>query len=501
MRKINSLLLFILSTLSGLNVFAQHTDQYDYRDSTITVAASNVYHAHFFWRVFFGNHYRAEWTTPVNVRYLDIRHQQGGLTPVKLGGGFQTKSLQLKGADSILYVIRTIDKDPSKVLDSSLREGMVSDVVRDQISASHPYGSLVVPLLAKAARIYHTNPQLFYVPDDPALGEYRDIFKHKMVILEEHDLTNDCVEPALKGFRDVVSTEKVEEELRKSSNNFVDERMLLRSRLFDMMIGDWDRHQNQWMWAVFDNTYGGEMFRPIPRDRDQVFFNFDGVIPKFASESFRKVKKMQSFKPMPRSVKWFNHNARFFDQKFLSRMTKDECKQIADSLVNEVSDNVIDSAFRAWPDPIYRLSSEPLSKILKKRRNNLPRIAEKYFRYLAKTVKIEGTDSSEFFEVIRSFPDQAEVNVYQYHNGSKARRIYHRTFSYSETEELSLYGLGDDDVYEISGEAKRGPVINIADDKEKSIITDHSVVKNLADKTRIKDPAKENEEKAAKEKH
>ena len=44
---------------------------------------------------------------------------------------------------------------------------------------------------------------------------------------------------------------------------------LLRARLLDMLIGDWDRHDDQWRWVAFEE--GKHDFKAIPRDRDQAF--------------------------------------------------------------------------------------------------------------------------------------------------------------------------------------------------------------------------------------
>jgi hypothetical protein len=39
-----------------------------------------------------------------------------------------------------------------------------------------------------------------------------------------------------------------------------------------MLIGDWDRHYDQWRWAEYKKK-GQVIYRPIPRDRDQAFQN------------------------------------------------------------------------------------------------------------------------------------------------------------------------------------------------------------------------------------
>src|SRR5215510_11219077 len=67
--------------------------------STVTVAADPQYNkASGVKRFFWGDHYRKEWATPVEVAVLDMDNEAGGLTPIKIGGGLQTRSLRLKGA-------------------------------------------------------------------------------------------------------------------------------------------------------------------------------------------------------------------------------------------------------------------------------------------------------------------------------------------------------------------------------------------------------------------
>src|SRR5688500_14539416 len=56
--------------------------------------------------VWMGSNYRTEWNTPVKAPVLDLT----GLTPTKLGGGKQTKSLRLEDANGREYVLRSIQK-------------------------------------------------------------------------------------------------------------------------------------------------------------------------------------------------------------------------------------------------------------------------------------------------------------------------------------------------------------------------------------------------------
>ncbi|MCK4992187.1 MAG: metallophosphoesterase, partial [Bacteroidales bacterium] len=95
----------------------QFLSEIDYSDSTITTYPNGEkYQATNFKRVFFGDNYREEWVTPVEVPVFDFKNEKGGLEIVKKGGGGQTKSLRLENSKGQQWVLRSIEKDPSKVI-------------------------------------------------------------------------------------------------------------------------------------------------------------------------------------------------------------------------------------------------------------------------------------------------------------------------------------------------------------------------------------------------
>ncbi|MEM6830492.1 MAG: metallophosphoesterase, partial [Bacteroidota bacterium] len=94
----------------------------------IDTMASNNYDAVKSWKFFFGEHFRDEWKTTVRFPVVFLDTLKGGLTPIRQGGGFQTKSLRLVDQNGRQYVLRSINKDASKVVPSFLR-GTFADVV------------------------------------------------------------------------------------------------------------------------------------------------------------------------------------------------------------------------------------------------------------------------------------------------------------------------------------------------------------------------------------
>src|SRR5204862_6298145 len=119
---------------------------------------------------------------------------------------------------------------------------------------------------------------------------------------------------------ETVSTSKMLELLHEDNGYRHDEMQLLRSRLFDMWINDWDRHQNQWRWGVRECNDSLRQacaecgatracFEPLPKDRDQAFARYDGMLPWLAGRKW-VMRKFQDFDPDVRDVPGLNFNAR-----------------------------------------------------------------------------------------------------------------------------------------------------------------------------------------------
>src|SRR5882757_6513748 len=131
-------------------------------------------------RFFLGENYRKLWAAPVKLRIFHIATEKGGLKILQKGGGQQTKSLRLQDATGQQWVLRTLQKYPENGLPVNLRPTVAKDILQDQVSAAHPFSSLTVPPLAEALGVPHSNPKIVYLPDDPALGEYRKDFANQV---------------------------------------------------------------------------------------------------------------------------------------------------------------------------------------------------------------------------------------------------------------------------------------------------------------------------------
>lgn len=461
----------------------------DFRDSTVTVAANTRYAKRSgLFRLFFGHHYREEWATPVRFPVLDLATEKGGLTPYQIGGGKQTASLKLRNEEGRNYSLRSLNKDPAAVLPEALRDGAASDILQDQISAQHPYGSFVMPPLASAAGILHPNPEPRYIPQDPLLGQYYERFANTLSGLEE-DAKDDQSNVASLGYAtNLVGSDKVLERLIDDNDNKVREKAFARSRLFDMWVGDWDRHEDQWRWAEKKDDEGDRTFTAVPEDRDVVFFKGDGLFPYLASRKWA-IRNFQNFGKDYADYKGLNLTALSNDRVFLASVTKEEWVKQAQEMKAALTDEVIEQAFRErWSKDIYKLHGPEIVAKLKSRRDLLPEVAADYYEVVSRITEVKGSNKREKFVVERLADDKTRVTVQKINKeGELTKMLYDRTFDNKVTKEVRLYGFAGNDIYDVKGDVKNGLKVRIIGGTDRDSITDRSNVRGLSHQLQIYD--------------
>lgn len=393
-----------------------------------------------------GANYRKEWNTPIKVPVINLATEHGGLTPVKRGGGKQTKSLRLEDPNGREYTFRSIAKFiTSKTLPGDLQSEAAADLVSDGVSASYPYVSLSIPVLAEAAGIPHGSAKVVYIPDDPRLGEFRQDFANTMVLYEER--MPDTV-------KKIYNTDEVIEKIQKDNDNDANQAALLRIRILDMFIMDLDRHEGQWSWGAYEQGKG-KIFFPIAKDRDQAFYINRGLLPGIIKGK-SLVPQLEGFKAKARDINRFNFAARNFDRVFLNQLSEQDWKQEVDNFLPKMTDAVIEEALSKQPAEIRSISAPWIIQTLKDRRNNLAAEVMQYYRFLAEIVSVTGSDKNEEFNITRNDDGSVVVQMYKTNKeGEKSLKMYERKFDPLVTREIRLYGLDGDDKFVVSGSGDR----------------------------------------------
>ncbi len=438
---------------------AKHTDYPDISmlPDSVRMAISTRYAKGGLYRFFFGERYRDIYEIPVPLKVLKLSEVHGGLTPIKKGGGMQTNSLRLENPEGREFAARSMNKDASKLLPESFQSTFASDILQDQFTASHPYAAFVIPKLAARAGVYHTNPELMFMPKQEGLGIYAEEFGDQSFLLEERPSGDWSDYPSFGGSSDLMGYGDVVEETMADYRNQVDQKFVVRSRLFDLFLGDWDRHDDQWRWAAFKRTDGkGKTYRPVPRDRDQAFSDYDGLIVSMGQWFTPTIRKLGKFTGDIGNMKWFNDNGKWFDRDFLNELTEQEWVQVAEDVKSSLTDEIIESSITNWPPEIFAEGGQQIIQVLKERRDNLPEFASRYYRELAKTVQITGTHNSDYIEITHE-PGQTTVQVFDSNKeGDKNERYYSRSFANDITKEIQIYGLEGQDHIVINGTESGG---------------------------------------------
>lgn len=392
-------------------------------------------------RFFLGENYRKLWATPVKLRIFHLSTEKGGLKIVQLGGGLQTKSLRLQDSTGQQWVLRTIQKYPERGLPADLRPTVAKDILQDQVSAAHPFSALTVPPLAEALGIPHSNPEIVYMPDDPALGKYRKDFANQVFLFEER-------EPLDAEKTD--NTPKVQRKLQEDNDTRVDEKTVLRARLLDMLLGDWDRHEDQWRWEKIDGKHE-TIYEPVPRDRDQVYYKTSGLFPWIVAHQWLK-SKFQGYGKSIRDIEGWNFNARYFDRYFLNQLSEDDWKEQINYVQKKLTDSLITTAIKRMPDTIYALSGKDIISNMIARRNILPKQALEYYRFISRQVEIPASDKTDKFTINYTDSGKLQVTVNKIKkDGSIDKITYQRAFDPLVTQEIRLYGFDGNDVFSITG--------------------------------------------------
>lgn len=430
-----------------------------------TIVADSAFARAGLGRWLLGQTYRELWTAPVRVEVLDLGQFAGGLTPLELGGRLQTRSIRFQGADGHQYQFRLVQKQLNPRRWKGFEGSLAGWMAQDQLSALHPAGALVVPPLLEAADIPHTAPLLRVMPDDPRLGEFRQEFAGQLGMLERR-LDGTKAGAALMCAAKVEDTEHLLEALREDPAVRVDTRVYLAARLIDLMIGDWDRHEDQYHWALI-RSGGVSRWRPIPRDRDYAFSTYDGAAIRVGRAFASNMPAYQEAHPSPARAAGLGLP---FDRRLLNDLTWPVWDSVARQLQVRLTDAVIDRAVAGLPREYERLNGAELRRILQSRRDSLVPAARGYYEHLSRYVRVDAGDTDDWTDIERTPEGRTVVRV-----GRKGTQspYYHRTFEPGETDEIRVFLREGSDRARVRGDGP-GPLVRVISGEDPDTLMDQS---------------------------
>lgn len=387
------------------------------------------------------------------VLYMDTL--PSNLRPLKEGGGQQTRSLRFLGDNEHEYTLRALRKSPIRYVQTDLvKENYIGEFLDNTIieryladffTTSHPYAPFAMNGMYDVLDLYHVDPKLYYVPKQPRLGIHNENYGNELYMFEPHIGDENKDLESLGSPEDIISTLDLLQEIRKDKDIRVEESSFIKARLLDLLVGDWDRHQDQWRWSRFAED-GQKVYYPIPRDRDFAFPKYDGSLLAFMKLAIPKLRKMQSYDKEIKNLKWLTWSGYPLDKALIQRSSWTDWKNEVDFIQHNLTDEVIENSFAGLPEEIQDQGIEKIKTNLKYRRDHLLKTTRSYYDYLQEFHVLTGTEEDDHFEITRKENGITRVNI-----TTEGDHFLTREFSADKTKEIWIYGLDGEDSFSISG--------------------------------------------------
>ncbi|TRW27329.1 phosphoesterase [Flavobacterium zepuense] len=422
-------------------------------------------------KALWGDHYRNDYLAPIKLKTALLDTLYGGLTPVRKGGGHQTNSLRLKDKSAAEYTMRNTKKSALRFIQYFLfkMQYLAPDVadtyfiklLEDYWTTANPYAALTMGDIADALEIYHANPQVYYIPKQKALGNYNDNYGDQVYFIEEQ--ANDGQgKNAGFGYHDkIIGTGDFLEEMRRKDKVTVNENVYIRTRLLDNILGDFDRHADQWRWTEDKKEDGTLFYTPIPRDRDQAFSDFDGFMIGAITTLNPPLRFMQRYTPKYKHIRWFNDAGDDVDRAVLINDTEEDWAREAKYIKEHLTPEIVDKAFAKFPEGLDEAKKAKIKAAFLGRISKVEELSHDVYSYLKSFVMITGTDKDDWFIITRKPNGVTNVKGYRIQQGQKGTLFWDVDYDKKVTKEIWIYGLDDKDIFEVEGDGNKTIPIKI----------------------------------------
>lgn len=396
-----------------------------------------------------GIHYRDMYIKPILAKTLDLSEVEGGLVLERQIPHIH--GLFMRNGAGDLFLVRVVGGSSTFMQSAFFRdiynkndfkETYLDKFIGDAYTITNPYSFLVADRLADQLGLASFNPQIYYLPKGATVDTIAD---------------GSCISDRLVAIYDlkkyntdshVFTTEEVLKKVQDSKSYFVNQDEYVRERLLDMLIGDWNKVPENWMW--YEKQSGDSLiYSPIVLDRGQAFTKVDGIFLK-SMLGVLNLGSISSYDGEFKKMKKSNSLSFALDVALSSRSGGDVWINQAKFIQQELTDKKIDEAFQRFPKEIQGADTKALKSNFKKRKKLLVQAAQKYYNILQTTPVIVGTVENDRFEIDQFSGDSLSVSIF---SGDSDNFLYRKNFN-KRSKEIWIYGLDGDDSFVQRGDRK-----------------------------------------------
>jgi len=389
----------------------------------------------------------------ITVPQLDLNTKHGGLTPLRLGGGLQTRSLRFQDSLGNTYVARSLKKRAKRALPNGLNYKPFVKTIEHYFMASEPVALLASEVMDSAIQVLHITPEIYHLPKQNKLGIYNDQIGGELVSFRERADGNWSQKESYGNSKNIISSTSMIKKMEKNKAK-VDAKMYLRARLLDLIQGDWDRHIDQWRWA--EDTIAGDKlntYSPIARDKDQVFSNYDGFLMKLVRPYDHNVLQLRKFdhKLSQADIRWMYWMSSLLDNTLLHNLTAEQWNEQTKFVKQNLTTEILQTAVNKLPLSYGEDRADILDK-LKSRVNDIDNTSKIFRSELLEhgVVKCSSENDSIYINLKKK---SIHIKVIADHDEKNKNIKFDGIFNSESTDRIWIYGLEGKDVFVVNGES------------------------------------------------
>jgi hypothetical protein len=382
-------------------------------------------------RVIIGPLWRDAWATEIQAEELDLQRAGGDLKLERWTGDSTSFRLHFRGADSVRYTFRTLQRPPGSIFPPEVLIGYAPGVLNELVAATYPYADLVISVLAHAIEIPFPDVRIVAVthadtPLSTAAGS------HGRLGMFYRNLTAERTEL-------LPNTRSVEVLAALDSHEAIDAAEVLKLRLLDLLVGSWHEGSATWRW-VSEQRSGRRFWKPLVSSHPLAFSMFGGAVGKVSGFLLPALPECDHEYPDVNTLVWSEH---VFDRKVLSGLSRGVYDSVASYISHRISDSVIEDAIDRIPPERRGRDGELLRGILRERRTHLPDIAQEFYLLLAQTVDVHVPKGIDRIGLYRPDATHLEVDVVAGGSSDSTLIVFSRLFHAQETNEVRIHA-GDE---------------------------------------------------------